>query len=102
MSKSLIFFAMILFSSKLVATDFSFYSKKSFNLTELRSIEIRYIKDYPVDQLFILVDDKKYPVFNTKEEAITYVENMSLKKDLTIVYVRSSSEKETEFTDIIE
>ncbi len=67
-----------------------------------RGVEIRYIVNHPENELFLILDEKKYPVFNSKKEAISYVENMTIKYDITVVYVRSTVEKETEFTDIIE
>lgn len=85
---------------------FALEKSSEFNCDKIiftgRGAEIRYIIDHPADQNFILVDEKKYPVFNSKKEALTYVENMTIKYDITIVYVRSEIAKETEFTDIIE
>ena len=70
-----------------------------------RGIELRYIKVDGYDekkQKEIKVNDKVYPLFKTKELAYNYVKNMPLKKDLTVVYVVSSEEKELELIDIIE
>ncbi len=65
-----------------------------------RGVEIRYIKmkveknkEAPKE---IILGGTSYPLFKTKEDAYNTVLNSSVKKDITIVYVISNEEKNTE------
>ena len=84
----------------------SFTEAKSLNSSRLldRAVEIHYTKvDLKEGDAFpkeIKIQDHVYPLFKTKEEAYDYVKNMSLKSDITIVYVASKVEKETEILNV--
>lgn len=71
-----------------------------------RAIEIRYIKvELKADQEFpkeITVEEKTYPLFKTREEAINYVKTSAVRRDLTTVYVASEEIKKKEVLDIVE
>jgi hypothetical protein len=65
-----------------------------------RGLEVRYIKmevkekqELPKE---IKIGEITYPLYKSKEEAYQSVLNAGLKRDITIVYVISSVEKETE------
>lgn len=79
---------------------------ESVKLSYGRGIEIRYTKVElkPGEALprEITIDDVKYPLYKTKEEAVTAVKNSAIRKDLTVVYVLSEVEKDTEKFDISE
>lgn len=95
-----------LFSFLLLCSFVSFSEAKSLNLFRLldRAVEIHYTKvDLKEGEVFpkeIKIQDRVYPLFKTKEEAYDYVKNMSLKSDVTIVYVASKVEKETEILNV--
>ena len=69
-----------------------------------RAAEIRYTKvDLKEGEVFpkeIKIQDVVYPLFKTKEEAFDYVKNMSLKSDITIVYVASEEKKDNEILTV--
>lgn len=69
-----------------------------------RAAEIRYTKvDLKKGEAFpkeIKINDVTYPLFKTKEEAVEHVKNMSLKSDVTVVYVASNDKKDTEILNV--
>lgn len=71
-----------------------------------RGIEVRYVKVdlKPGESLpkEIIIDEIKYPLYPTKEEAVAAVKNSAIRKDLTVVYVVSKESKDTEKFDITE
>lgn len=95
-----------LFAFLLLFSFASFSEAKSLNLYSLldRAVEIHYTKvDLKEGEAFpkeIKIKNHVYPLFKTKEDAYDYVKNMSLKSDITIVYVASNVEKETEILSV--
>lgn len=82
----------------------SFSGANTLNRLLDRAVEIHYTKvDLKEGEAFpkeIKIQNHVYPLFKTKEEAYDYVKNMSLKSDITIVYVASKVEKETEILNV--
>lgn len=69
-----------------------------------RGLEVRYIKmeirekqELPKE---IKVGGINYPLYKTKEEAYNSVQNAGIKRDITVVYVVSAIEKETEMLSL--
>jgi hypothetical protein len=70
-----------------------------------RGMEIRYTKLDPATKEIpreITIDEVTYPLFKTRKEAIEHVKGMTIKKDVTIVYVVSDEEKKSEFLTVEE
>src|SRR5687767_8794649 len=65
-----------------------------------RGIEIRYITVADKNQTEITIDHKTYKLFKTRDEAIQYVTNMSVKTDYVIVYVMNDVARTTEVLEI--
>lgn len=78
-------------------------SMNVFSLVD-RGVEVRYtkinLKEGEVFPKEIKIQDTVYPLFKTKEEAYNYVRDMSVKSDITIVYVVSKEEKDSEMLTI--
>lgn len=96
----LILLLPILFSINLSFANYSIKSSLTVCNALNRSAEIRYVTNHPSDQNFIIVEEKKYFVFDSREAAINYAENMSVKYDLVIVYVRSEVAKSIETIEL--
>lgn len=86
-------------NSHISVSHFNFFSETSRGL-EIRYIVIQEKKDK--EKVEIIIDSVKYPLFKTKELAIESVKYANLKKDYTIVYVLSETQKKTEIISIPE
>lgn len=66
-----------------------------------RALEIRYIQldSYP-ESGKVSIKGVDYPVFLTRESAVDYGTNLSIKSDITIVYVMTEMEKEKEIIEL--
>ncbi|MBI4649352.1 MAG: hypothetical protein HY738_22820 [Bacteroidia bacterium] len=83
---------------------------KQFNsdkkIVSARALEIRYANITDTTLNYIIIDNKKYKWYNTRDDAVKDFEDAFLKQDLTVVYINTFGnkqlEKDTEYIEIQE
>ncbi|MFH1321904.1 MAG: hypothetical protein ABII90_14790 [Bacteroidota bacterium] len=76
-------------NSKVKQTEIN--SDKKF--TSSRALEIHYMAITDTTSEYIIIDNKKYKWYDTREEAIDDFMNAFMKRDLTVVYVNTKKDE---------
>jgi len=97
------YFLLILNFCLLINSNANSKQNLSIDFITERGIEIRY---YLVDPRnfkyteYIEIEGHKHRLYKSKDDAVNSIRNSDLKKDYTIVYVLSTTKKETEIISI--